>query len=207
MSLTDWLLSGALVRFPGVRLAFSESQVGWMPYQIQRIDDVWHHHRGRSIAGVDHIPEPPSTYVEGRVFGCIVQDDFGIAVRGGSLCAAQLSNGVHSPRFSVTPRGRVRRRCAPPRDVERRTTTSTSRPGPASRTSTRPTSRPRCAPRVFPPSGSRNRQSWSATRNSARGAARACRERRARLSRDGRAAHPVRVVRRPAGAPPRAPSR
>jgi predicted TIM-barrel fold metal-dependent hydrolase len=91
MSLTDWLLSGALVRFPGVRLAFSESQVGWMPYQIQRIDDVWRHHRGRSIAGVDHIPEPPSTYVEGRVFGCIVQDDFGIAVRGGSLGAAQLT--------------------------------------------------------------------------------------------------------------------
>jgi predicted TIM-barrel fold metal-dependent hydrolase len=92
LSLTDWLLSGALVRFPDVRVAFSESQVGWMPYQIQRLDDVWRRHRGRrSLVQIDAVPEPPSTYVRGRIFGCLVEDDFGIAVRGGPLGVEQLT--------------------------------------------------------------------------------------------------------------------
>ena len=93
-----------------LKLAFSESQVGWMPYQIQRIDDVWRHHRGRSIAGVDHIPEAPSTYVAGRVFGCIVQDDFGIAVRGGALGVDQLTFESDYPHTDSTwPNTRLRR--------------------------------------------------------------------------------------------------
>ena len=91
MSMTDWLLSGVLVRFPNVRIAFSESQVGWMPYHIQRIDDVWKQHHKREVGGVSHIAEPPSTYVAGRVFGCIVQDDFGIALRGGILGIDQIT--------------------------------------------------------------------------------------------------------------------
>ena len=30
-SLTDWLFSGVLVRFPRLRVAYAEGQIGWMP--------------------------------------------------------------------------------------------------------------------------------------------------------------------------------
>ena len=45
----------------------------------------------RAVGGVAHLTEPPSTYVRDRVYGCIVQDDFGIAIRGGILGVDQLT--------------------------------------------------------------------------------------------------------------------
>src|SRR5215831_6156701 len=60
-SLTDFLFSGVLVRFPTLKLAYSEGQIGWIPYILERTDDVWLEHR--AWGGVrDTVPDPPSTY-------------------------------------------------------------------------------------------------------------------------------------------------
>ncbi|MET0887399.1 MAG: amidohydrolase family protein [Mycetocola sp.] len=76
---TDLLLSGVLVRFPGVRFALSEGQAGWMPFMMERIDKVWHN--ARTYGGVDEIPEPPSSYMPGRIYACIFDDDHALACR------------------------------------------------------------------------------------------------------------------------------
>ena len=34
-----------LVRFPTLKLAYSEGQIGWLPYILERADDVWREHR------------------------------------------------------------------------------------------------------------------------------------------------------------------
>jgi hypothetical protein len=47
-----------------------------MPFQYERMDAVWH----ESVGEVD-LPNPPSTYVEGRVFGCIFDDVHGLRCR------------------------------------------------------------------------------------------------------------------------------
>ena len=61
MSMTDWLFSGLLVKFPTLKLAYSEGQIGWIPYILERADKVWEDNR--AWGGVaDKIPEPPSTY-------------------------------------------------------------------------------------------------------------------------------------------------
>ena len=44
-SLADFLFSGVLVRFPDLKLAYSEGQIGWIPYILERADDVWREHR------------------------------------------------------------------------------------------------------------------------------------------------------------------
>ena len=44
-SLSDFLFSGVLVRFPQLTLAYSEGQIGWLPYVLERADDVWREHR------------------------------------------------------------------------------------------------------------------------------------------------------------------
>jgi predicted TIM-barrel fold metal-dependent hydrolase len=76
-SLTDFLFSGVLVRFPDLRLAYSEGQIGWIPYVLERADDVWREHR--AWGGVaDRIPEPPSTYYYRQVFGCFFRDRHGL---------------------------------------------------------------------------------------------------------------------------------
>ena len=76
-SLCDFLFSGALVRFPTLTLAYSEGQIGWLPYILERVDDVWREHR--AWGGVkDLIPEPPSTYYYRQVFGCFFRDNHGL---------------------------------------------------------------------------------------------------------------------------------
>jgi predicted TIM-barrel fold metal-dependent hydrolase len=76
-SLADFLFSGVLVRFPELRIAYSEGQIGWIPYILERADDVWLEHR--AWGGVrDIVPEPPSTYYYRQVYGCFFRDHHGI---------------------------------------------------------------------------------------------------------------------------------
>jgi predicted TIM-barrel fold metal-dependent hydrolase len=76
-SMTDFLFSGILVRHPDLKLAYSEGQIGWIPYILERADDVWENHR--AWAGVkDDIPEPPSSYYYRQVFGCFFRDQHGL---------------------------------------------------------------------------------------------------------------------------------
>ena len=66
-----------LVRHPTLRLAYSEGQIGWIPYILERADDVWHEHR--AWGGVrDVVPEPPSTYWFRQIFGCFFRDRHGL---------------------------------------------------------------------------------------------------------------------------------
>jgi predicted TIM-barrel fold metal-dependent hydrolase len=76
-SMSDFLFSGVLVRYPQLKLAYSEGQIGWIPYILERADDVWLEHR--AWGGVkDVVPEPPSTYYYRNIFGCFFRDRHGI---------------------------------------------------------------------------------------------------------------------------------
>ena len=76
-SLTDWLFSGWLVKYPTLTLAYSEGQIGWIPYILERADKVWEHNRGWSGIG-DKVPDPPSTYYYRQVYGCFFDDEHGL---------------------------------------------------------------------------------------------------------------------------------
>jgi predicted TIM-barrel fold metal-dependent hydrolase len=78
-SITDYLFSGVLVRFPQLRLMYAEAQIGWLPYLLERIDDVWDTHRGWSHSQ-DRCPEPPSTYYYRHVTSCFFKDHVGISM-------------------------------------------------------------------------------------------------------------------------------
>lgn len=76
-SMSDFIFSGVLARFPALRVAYSEGQIGWIPYLLERMDNVWQEHRG--WGGVaDHVPEPPSTYYYRQVYGCFFDDQHGL---------------------------------------------------------------------------------------------------------------------------------
>jgi len=76
-SLCDWVFSGSLERFPDITIAYAESQVGWMPFQLERMDAVWRDGR----ADVDHVKTLPSEQVKGRVYGCVFDDLHGLINR------------------------------------------------------------------------------------------------------------------------------
>ena len=133
-SLADWLFSGLLVRYPNVKLTYSEGQIGWIPYILTRADRVWEHNRGWSDSR-DLVPEPPSTYYWGRIYGCFFDDAAGLAVdrrdrrRSGDVrdrlparrrhLAAQQAGGrapVRRPRRRPRAQDRARQRDAALRD-------------------------------------------------------------------------------------------
>jgi predicted TIM-barrel fold metal-dependent hydrolase len=79
-SLTDILFSGLLHRYPQLRLMYAEAQIGWIPYVLERADDVWSTHRGWS-GSQQFCPEPPSTYyMRGQVYSCFFKDAVGVAM-------------------------------------------------------------------------------------------------------------------------------
>lgn len=80
-ALVDWLLSGVLVRYPSLKIALSESQVGWMPFILERLDSAWRRSKSYDPTIYELLPEPPSSYVPGRVFACVFDDSVGLANR------------------------------------------------------------------------------------------------------------------------------
>jgi len=78
-SMCDFILSGIFVRFPLLKVAYSEGQVGWMPYVLERMDKIWAE-RGDASFGID-LPERPSSYMPGHVWGCIFDDETGLRNR------------------------------------------------------------------------------------------------------------------------------
>ncbi len=81
-SVLDFVFSGTLTRFPELKAAYSEGQVGWMPYLMERADALWRECTDNSFGtnGVKLV-EPPSAYVRRQVYGCIFEDETGLANR------------------------------------------------------------------------------------------------------------------------------
>jgi predicted TIM-barrel fold metal-dependent hydrolase len=76
-SMVDYLLSGVLVDFPALQLVYSEGQIGWIPYMLERLDKVWE--SNRAWGGVeDSVPEPPSNYFHRQIYGCFFDDEHGL---------------------------------------------------------------------------------------------------------------------------------
>jgi predicted TIM-barrel fold metal-dependent hydrolase len=78
MALTDWLFSGALLRYPNLRICFAEGQVGWIPYVLERADNLWT--KEIWAPGGVRLPEPPSQYMR-QVYGAFFDDRAGLGAR------------------------------------------------------------------------------------------------------------------------------
>jgi predicted TIM-barrel fold metal-dependent hydrolase len=77
--LVDLLFSGVLHRYPGLKVLYAEAQIGWIPYVLERADDVWSTHRGWSNSQL-HCPEPPSTYYYDHVYSAFFKDAVGVSM-------------------------------------------------------------------------------------------------------------------------------
>ncbi|MDG2304499.1 MAG: amidohydrolase family protein [Candidatus Binatia bacterium] len=75
-SLADWIFSCTLTRFPKLKISYAESQAGWVPFQLERMDSVWRD----GVGGVD-FPVAPSEQAKGRVWSCIFDDLTGLKNR------------------------------------------------------------------------------------------------------------------------------
>jgi predicted TIM-barrel fold metal-dependent hydrolase len=75
-SVVDWIFSGTLARYPELKVVWAESQIGWLPYLLERMDLVWK----EGVGDLD-LPEAPSSYARGRIWGCVFDDQHGLVAR------------------------------------------------------------------------------------------------------------------------------
>ncbi|MFC4055224.1 amidohydrolase family protein [Actinomadura syzygii] len=92
-ALLEWLFSGVFQRFPSLKIALSEGNIGWIPYFLERAEQVLDHQRawiqrgeafggsleGRHAVGsldLDNF-DLRQTYHD-HVFGCFIDDIHGI---------------------------------------------------------------------------------------------------------------------------------
>jgi predicted TIM-barrel fold metal-dependent hydrolase len=74
-SMLDFLLSGIFGRFPNLKVVYAESQIGWIPYVLDRADDLYEQ---QNWTYQNDLPERPSAYYDGHVYSCFYRDPVGI---------------------------------------------------------------------------------------------------------------------------------
>ncbi|WP_181779165.1 amidohydrolase family protein [Pseudonocardia pini] len=97
-TMLDWLFSGVFVRFPQLKIALSEGNIGWMPYFLERAEQVIDKQRFWVERGVDFDPNKGSAQertddgdqsidyltfdirqtFRDHVYGCFIDDVAGI---------------------------------------------------------------------------------------------------------------------------------
>ena len=76
-SMVDWLMSGIFGRYTDLKIAYSEGQIGWIPYILERADTVWE--ENRAWGGIaETVLEPPSHIFKKHVYGCFFDDPHGL---------------------------------------------------------------------------------------------------------------------------------
>ena len=80
-SMVDLIMSPALHRFPGLRVCYSEGQIGWIPFALQRMDQVWEHYRFYRLERTINADVRPSDLFRKHIFGCFIDDEVGLAQR------------------------------------------------------------------------------------------------------------------------------
>ena len=74
MACTDWMFSGVLERHSGMSIAFSEGGAGWVPYLLERADEVFTDY-GVQLAA----KRPPRETFAEHMYVCMMRDDTALA--------------------------------------------------------------------------------------------------------------------------------
>ncbi len=76
-AMVDWLFSGIFVSHPGLKICLAECQIGWVPYILQRADEIWEIH-GTWAGTRARVPAEPSTFFKSNVYVTFFSDVVGL---------------------------------------------------------------------------------------------------------------------------------
>jgi predicted TIM-barrel fold metal-dependent hydrolase len=80
-SMVELIFSPVFHQHPNLKVAYSEGQIGWMPFFIQRMDQVWDHYRFYKLENTINGEIPPSELFRKHVWGCFIDDPIGVKLR------------------------------------------------------------------------------------------------------------------------------
>jgi predicted TIM-barrel fold metal-dependent hydrolase len=76
--ITSWIVSGTLERFPGLKIVFVETGLGWLPFMLDRLDGMCQRHGWLQVG---MLKEKPSFYWHRQLAFTFEEDEFGVAHR------------------------------------------------------------------------------------------------------------------------------
>jgi predicted TIM-barrel fold metal-dependent hydrolase len=80
-SMVDITFSQTLHRHPNLKFALSEGEIGWLPYALMRMDQVWDHYRYYNLEKTIDQDVRPSDLAKKHFWGCFIDDPVGIQAR------------------------------------------------------------------------------------------------------------------------------
>ncbi len=82
MAGVDWLMSGVLERFPGIRVILSEGGAGWIPYMLERADKAFYDVRLDADPSIGQPGKPgkrsPRELFAEHMYVCLVDERFAL---------------------------------------------------------------------------------------------------------------------------------
>ncbi len=74
--------AGVFERFPTLRVYWSETQIGWLPYTLSQIDDTYERNRywAKRLFDLDYLERRPSEYLRDQTWG-FINDPLGVELR------------------------------------------------------------------------------------------------------------------------------
>jgi predicted TIM-barrel fold metal-dependent hydrolase len=93
--LMDWIFSGLFQRFPNIKIALSEGSIGWIPWVLERAQQVWTTQRywvekGQALGNVGPVQDYDTTIDHEKIdvyrdykehfYGCLIDDATGLAM-------------------------------------------------------------------------------------------------------------------------------
>ena len=98
LAMTNILISDICVKFPDIKLVFSEGGVGWVPAMLHRADRQLERHAG--WAG--HRPLKPSEIFEKNMWVCMVEEAMGLQIAYPRIGAHKIVSELDYPHADTT---------------------------------------------------------------------------------------------------------
>jgi hypothetical protein len=98
LAMTNILISDICVKFPDIKLVFSEGGVGWVPAMLHRADRQLERHAG--WAG--HRPLKPSEIFEKNIWVCMVEEAMGLEIAYPRIGAHKIVSELDYPHADTT---------------------------------------------------------------------------------------------------------
>jgi len=75
---SDLVFSPIFNRHPRLKVVLAEGGIGWVPYMLERLDQVWHKQRHHSKVNVEKMP---SECFRDHIWTCFIRDEAGLEAR------------------------------------------------------------------------------------------------------------------------------
>ncbi len=80
-SMTEMVMSTVFKKHPNLKVCYAEGGIGWVPYALMRMDQVWEDYRHYPLENNVDPDRRPSDVVRHHIYSCFIDDPVGVGLR------------------------------------------------------------------------------------------------------------------------------